>query len=121
MKERARTHPKPLFYNPLFIAPKLAQKPDAGTNIAPLDFARPLFPQLLEFRKPRYQAITEKFGFTICADELFQQNLVPDPRNFLDKIYANVTNQAEKSEGAAGNLKRYLSACARRAENRDTH
>ena len=125
LKKRARSHPKPLFYNPTFIAPNLNDKPDDGVGIDPLDFARPLFPDLLEFRKPRYRAIANNCGFTIHADELFQpdehSNTLPDAARFLDKLHATVTEQARKSETAATNLQRYLVACEGRAILRNGH
>ncbi len=123
LKSRARTHPKPLFYNPVFITPKLADKPDDGDGIDTLDFARPLFPELLEFRRPRYQAIADNYGFTIHADELFQPdeygNTLPDAERFLDKVHAMVTAQAAASQSAAANLQRYLDACRARAARRN--
>ena len=45
---RAKTSPKPLFYNPSFIMPRLKEMPKTGTGIDPLAFAKPLFPQLLK-------------------------------------------------------------------------
>ena len=45
IKERARTHPKPLFYNPDFILPQLVEQPDDGAGVDPIELARPLFPQ----------------------------------------------------------------------------
>ncbi len=125
LKKRARTHPKPLFYNPAFITPALTDKPDDGVGIDPLDFARPLFPELLEFRKPRYRKIANNYGFTIHADELFQPdengNTLPDAALFLDKVHATVMKQASQSETAAANLQRYLAACEGRATLRNGH
>ncbi|MEK9723830.1 MAG: hypothetical protein VW405_10165 [Rhodospirillaceae bacterium] len=122
LKDRARTHPKPLFYNPTFITPRLADKPDDGAGIDPLDFARPLFPELLEFRKPRYQTIANNYGFTIYADDLFQADAhgdtVPDADTFLAKVHGIVSAQAARSETAAANLARYVEACGERARSR---
>ena len=123
LKVRARTHPKPLFYNPAFIEPHLEAKPDDGAGVDPLDFARPLFPDLLEFRKPRYGAMADNFGFTIHADELFQPDdhgdTLPDADRFLDKIYSVISEQAAAAETAANNLARYLDACGQRQARRD--
>jgi len=122
LKERARLYPKPLFYNPVFITPRLDEKPDDGAGVDPLDFARPLFPELLEFRKPRYRAIADNYGFTILADELFQPddqgNTIPDADRFLEMVFAEVSRQAEASDRAAANLERYIGACRARAEAR---
>ena len=122
LKERARTHPKPLFYNPRFIAPHLAGKPDSGAGVAPYEFARPLFPELLEFRKPRYARIAARHGFTVHSRDLFRAeadgNTIPDADTFISRLYAAITEQAEASAVAAANLEAYLYACRARAEKR---
>lgn len=124
LKERARTHPKPLFYNPKFIMPHLEDKPDSGAGVVPFDFARPLFPDLLEFRKPRYARIAERHGFTVPAEALFQPdqdgNTVPDTDTFMARLHAAVGEQAAKSAVAAANLETYLHACRARAAKRET-
>jgi hypothetical protein len=123
LKERARTHPKPLFYNPQFIAPHLEGKPEDGRGVDPLEFARPLFPDLLEFRKPRYARIAERHGFTVHSRDLFQAgtdgSTVPDRDTFIERLYANVTDQAQASAVAAANLETYLFACRERAKKRE--
>ena len=120
----AHTHPKPLFYNPAFIAPKLEDKPNGGQNIEPLDFARPLFPELLAFRKPRYTKIAERYGFTINAKDLFRTDDksrgIPDADAFLMHVYNAVAEQACTSKIADSNLTSYLKACQKRAEERIT-
>ena len=124
LKMRARSHPKPLFYNPAFIAPKLQDKPDNGHNINPFDFARPLFPQLLTFRKPRYAEMAERYGFTIRAKDLFsidnEGKTVPDADTFLTRVYETIGKQASSSKIAADNLALYLNACDERANQRKT-
>jgi len=123
LKERARTHPKPLFYNPKFIAPHLADKPEDGAGVDPLAFAGPLFPDLLEFRKPRYHHIAERHGFTVHSRDLFQPdgdgNTIPDADTFLARLHAAVMDQAAQSAVAAANLETYLYACKTRAEKRE--
>lgn len=122
VKERARSHPKPLFYNPAFIGSRLQGYPDDGVGIDPLAFARPLFPDLLEFRRPRYQALAENFGFTIHVNDLFQSDTgdlgVPSADGFLNKVFKVVTEQAATSETAARNLQRYLEVCEKRRQSR---
>ncbi len=123
--ERAHTHPKPLFYNPTFIEPKLKDNPDNGKSIDPFNFARPLFPKLLEFRKPRYGEIAERYGFTVHAQDLFRKNekgesnSIPDADTFLTRIHAAITEQACNSKNAAKNLKTYLNSCKKRASRRN--
>jgi len=125
LKIRAREFPKPLFYNPDFITQHLADKPEDGAGVDPLEFARPLFPELLEFRKPRYQTIADNYGFTIHADELFQPNehgdTAPDADGFMEKLHAVVTAQAADNQTAAANLKRYVATCRNRQHQRVNH
>lgn len=122
LKERARAHPKPLFYNPAFIEPRLADQPDDGAGVDPIEFAKPLFPELLDFRKPRYQQIARDSGFTIEARALFDaatdEGAVSCSNDFLDKLYALAMAQAEKSEVAADNLATYIQACEKRRKDR---
>ncbi len=122
LKERARAHPKPLFYNPAFIEPRLAAQPDNGVGVDPMEFAKPLFPELLAFRKPRYQQIATDFGFTIEARSLFDaaggKGTVPGADGFVEKLYALATEQAKHSEVAAGNLASYIQSCEKRRSDR---
>ena len=122
LKSRASTNPKPLFYNPKFISPKLEFQPDNGAGVDPIEFARPLFPELLEFRKPRYKTIANNFGFTILSEELFQPldgfNPSMDSNGFLDKVYTIVRQQASETDIAMSNLEKYLTACENREKCR---
>ncbi len=122
LKEWARTHPKPLFYDPAFIAAYLEAAPDDGSGIDPLDFARPLFPRLLEFRKPRYQALADRFGITIDAEGLFDAEIrdlsVPDAERFLRVLYNAIADQSATSDVKATNAELYLQACEERRRQR---
>lgn len=126
LKRRAQTNPKPLFYKASFIEPHLAAVPDDGAGVDPKDFARRLFPLLLEDRKPRYETLARNFGFTIEVDELFgspsnnggDNGKVPSSREFLRLIYDLVKARAEADEVAKANLERYLLVCRSRAKVR---
>tara|TARA_E500000331_G_C17224730_1_gene699782 strand:+ start:118 stop:1062 length:945 start_codon:yes stop_codon:yes gene_type:complete len=122
LKARAHSHPKPLFYNPAFLSRYLENKPDNGAGVDPLDFARPLFPDLLNFRKPRYAMIAERHGFIIPANDLFESNAfeetVPTSVSFLSRLHTAVCTQASESEAAAKKLEAYISACRSRADSR---
>ena len=124
LKQRARSHPKPMFYNPAFIAPHLDGKPESGAGVEPLDFARPLFPDLLEFRKPRYAQIAERHGFSVHAEDLYRPDAdggtVPDADTFLIRLYDAVCEQAAASDVASANLDTYLKACRTRSAKRET-
>ncbi len=123
LKERARRHPKPLFYNPAFVLPILENKPENGAGIDPVEFARPLFPDLLAFRKPRYEAIAENFGFSIAAHDLFTladgNGGVPDGEQLLDCVYQVVRGQANATENTRSNLEIYVTACEKRRSKRN--
>jgi len=120
LKERARSHPKPLFYNPAFIDLKLAHAPDDGVGVDPVEFARPLFPELLEFRKPRYQAMASRFGVTVEAEELFGPNadMSPTPAAFLEIVHAALMREAAQNPYGPETLARYLSTCEARSQKR---
>ncbi len=120
LKARARTHPKPLFYNPAFIGEKLASAPDDGGGVDPIAFARPLFPELLEFRKPRYQLMASRFGVTVEAAELFGPNAdaTPSPDAFMAILHAAILREAASNPYGAETLARYLAACEARTAGR---
>lgn len=120
LKERARTHPKPLFYNPAFIHPKLEDQPDDGVGIDPLEFARPLFPELLEFRKPRYQGMAKRFGVTVEAADLFGPNadLRPSSDDFVALAHRAMLREAEVNAHGRETAERYLAAAEARATRR---
>ncbi len=75
--ERARTSPKPLYYRPEFLDQQLAIYMDENdleyvAMINPDDFVRWVFPRLFYARIPRYEAIAEKYGYTIKTEDLYQ-------------------------------------------------
>jgi hypothetical protein len=123
LKARAKSRPKPLFYHPSFIEPILVDKPEDGKGVDPFDFARPLFPDLLEFRKPRYAAISERLGFTIGVSDLFvtevSNSTTPNVDRFMQNIYDAITTQARKSDAAAERLDAYVAICKTRANERN--
>lgn len=68
--ERARQHPKPLFYSPerfdYWVDEYLAETGCGGADeIEPDGFSRWVFPRLFENRLPKYQRIADKYGVTI--------------------------------------------------------
>ncbi|MBE8190099.1 MAG: ATPase, partial [Candidatus Thioglobus sp.] len=74
--ERAQTHPKPLYFNADFLAKQLAiylaeNNLIYTAQIEPDAFVRWIFPHLLAYRKPKYQAIADKFGCTIDSENLY--------------------------------------------------
>ena len=75
--ERAQIHPKPLYYQPDFLTKQLAiyLAENALSYVAQIEpdaFVRWVFPRLLTYRKPKYQAIAEQYGYTIDSQDLYQ-------------------------------------------------
>jgi hypothetical protein len=72
--ERAKTDPKPLYYREDFLEEKLAafmtlKKYSSSASIPPDEFVTWVFPELFKARIPRYQAIADKYGYTIDAND----------------------------------------------------
>jgi shikimate kinase len=75
--KRAQAHPKPLYYQAEFLQKQLEQYLEENkftyvAQIDPEEFARWIFPRLLEHRKPKYEAIAQKHGYTIDSEDLYQ-------------------------------------------------
>jgi hypothetical protein len=83
--ERSINSPKPLYYREDFLDEQLQaymeMKGVAYTPmIDPFDFIRWVFPRLFRSRIPRYEAIVEKYGYTITTEALAK---VQDEAGFL--------------------------------------
>lgn len=70
--QRAIDDPKPLYYQESFLDAKLAEylEENGLTNpeqIVPDDFVRWIFPALVAHRRPKYEAIAARHGYTIDA------------------------------------------------------
>ena len=75
--QRAESDPKPLYYREAFLDEQLAiymkeNKLEYVAMIDPDEFVRWIFSKLFYSRIPRYDAIAEKYGYTITTDELHQ-------------------------------------------------
>lgn len=73
--QRAESDPKPLYYREAFLDEQLAvykkeNNLDYVAMIDPDEFVRWIFSKLFYARIPRYDAIAEKYGYTITTDEL---------------------------------------------------
>lgn len=72
---RAEADPKPLYYREAFLDAQLTEfmRERAIPYVAliePDDFVRWVFPRLYEARTPRYEAIAERYGYTVSSAEL---------------------------------------------------
>lgn len=86
--KRAEKDPKPLYYREDFLDEQLAvymqeHSLDYVALIEPDDFVCWVFPRLFYARIPRYQAITDKYGYHITTDELA---VVQNEADFLNLI-----------------------------------
>lgn len=73
--QRAESDPKPLYYREAFLDEQLTaymkeNNLDYVAMIDPDEFVRWIFSKLFYSRIPRYDAIAEKYGYTITTDEL---------------------------------------------------
>lgn len=73
--ERAKSDPKPLYYREAFLDEKLAEfmqlKNYKSTDVMPPDeFVSWVFPELFKSRLPRYQAIADRYGYTVDANDV---------------------------------------------------
>jgi hypothetical protein len=69
---RAVKDPKPLYYNEAFLDRKLAEylaeaELDSADQIVPDEFVRWIFPALVAHRRPKYEAMAERYGYTLNA------------------------------------------------------
>ena len=86
--ERAIDDPKPLYYQDDFLDEKLGEYMRleglrAIDEIDPDKFVRWMFPKLVEHRRPLYQKIADRYGYTVEARDIEQ---VRNERDFLDLV-----------------------------------
>ncbi len=86
--ERAVTHPKPLYFQEAFLDEHLQmfleeKNISSAEEIVPDEFGSWVFPRLLEHRKPLYESIADKYGYTVSLHDV--QN-VRDEKDFIDLI-----------------------------------
>lgn len=100
---RAESDPKPLYYREAFLDEQLGhylaeRDLDYVAFVDPDDFVRWVFPRLFYSRIPRYQAIAERFGYTITTAELAA---VRDEGDFLDLLELVVDRTALAGAGGS--------------------
>lgn len=86
--QRAISDPKPLYYNEKFLDRKLAEylseaELESPGEIVPDDFVRWIFPALVAHRRPKYEALAARHGYTLSAR---LSEAITDERDFLDFI-----------------------------------
>lgn len=83
--QRHRDSPKPLYYQEEFLQQALAEYRrihglESETQIEPDDFAQWTFPRLVAHRRPLYQALADRYGYTVTATDVEK---VADEDDFL--------------------------------------
>ncbi|MGR9114927.1 MAG: ATPase [Gammaproteobacteria bacterium] len=93
--QRAKSDPKPLYYREAFLDENLAEfmaeynYSDSG-QIPPDEFVSWVFPKLFKSRLPRYEAIAQQYGYTVCANDTAQ---VKDENDFIQLIAKAIAAQ----------------------------
>ena len=85
---RAVSDPKPLYYNEKFLDQKLAEyvteaELESPDQIVPDEFVRWIFPSLVAHRRPKYEALAKRHGYTLNAR---LAEAVANERDFLDLV-----------------------------------
>ena len=96
--ERAKTSPKPLYYRDDFLDEQLAiymneKELSYVAMINPDDFVTWIFPKLFYSRIPRYEAIADKYGYTIKTEDLYQ---VKTEADFITLVETAIKTDVQK-------------------------
>ena len=86
--ERALNKPKPLFYESEFLDRHLEKylkenQIQSADEIEPDGFVQWVFPELINYRKPQYENIAERYGYTIDAQNILESR---DEQDIIDLI-----------------------------------
>jgi hypothetical protein len=81
--KRAELDPKPLYYREDFLDEQLGiylkeNNLEYAAMIDPNDFVRWVFSRLFYNRIPRYQAIADEYGYTVCTNDISKVNSEAD-------------------------------------------
>lgn len=88
--KRAEQAPKPLYYREEFLDEHLEvylkeNDLEYAAMIDPDDFVRWIFSRLFYNRIPRYQAIADKYGYTVCTNDIANVNSEEDFLNLIEQ------------------------------------
>ncbi|MFQ5756956.1 MAG: ATPase [Acidiferrobacterales bacterium] len=103
--KRQIDNPKPLYYQETFLDQQLAEYMrleglHSTDDIHPVQFMQWIFPRLVEHRRPLYEAIAEKYGYTVEAREA---ELAQDEAGVLD-LFAAALQQAGDQRRLSGEV-----------------
>jgi len=85
---RAVSDPKPLYYNEQFLDQKLIEyvaeaELEGPDKIVPDEFVRWIFPSLVAHRRPKYEALAKRHGYTLNAR---LAEAITNERDFLELV-----------------------------------
>ncbi|MCY4147911.1 MAG: ATPase [Gammaproteobacteria bacterium] len=88
LMDRAISKPKPLCYEDDFLERHLARyleehSMQSADQVDPEEFVRWVFPLLIDYRRPQYERIAEKYGYTIEAEKIWGLN---DEADIMDLL-----------------------------------
>lgn len=94
---RAISNPKPMYYSEEFLRKQLKiyieQENLRGVDeMDPKKFAQWIFPELVKHRRPLYQGLADKYGYTITAKEAEQ---VRSEQDFVDLVELAIERAGE--------------------------
>ncbi|HCO60878.1 MAG TPA: ATPase [Porticoccaceae bacterium] len=98
--QRAQSDPKPLYYRPAFLQEYLSHYLNEkgllyAAEMDPDDFTRWIFPHLFRSRLPRYEAITQAYGYTVTSRDIAT---LRDEQDFLQLVEAALENPEGKQD-----------------------
>jgi shikimate kinase len=93
--ERARKKPKPVFYDEKFLDQHLRRYQQeknlkSADEIVPDEFVQWVFPELISFRKPRYERLADQYGHTVDAGKIFG---LRDEADIIDLVCDSMAEQ----------------------------
>ena len=95
---RTRAAPKPMYYRAAYLEEQLGiymqeNKLEYVAMINPDEFVRWVFPRLFYSRIPRYEAIADKYGYTIKTQDLYK---IKTEADFLHLVENAINNKVAK-------------------------
>ena len=111
---RAVSDPKPLYYNEKFLDQKLAEycreaELEGPDQIVPDEFVRWIFPALVAHRRPKYEALAKRYGYTLNA-RLAES--IRNERDFLELVANALESANPRLRSAASATSSSLSSLA---------
>lgn len=94
MLERAIDDPKPLYYDEAFLDQHLQEFLDLKglkntDEVVPDEFVQWVFPNLIEYRRPLYEQIADRFGYTIDANRVMSLQSESDVLTLIAEALSN--------------------------------